>query len=152
MLEMEIERDDAGGRGGGGGDRHGSPPPPSGGGGGDRIPLHEGFRRNPPRNSLLMKKSSLRALLRRLDSSSRLSITCSGSDLGQLYLSGPEQDALQLLGGDGDIGPGRRSSWLRAADLYGRRRSFRRMGSYANFLEDDWMGEIAEEDERKGSY
>ena len=39
------------------------------------------------------------------------------------------------------------SSWLHAADLYGRRRSYRRMSSYARFLDLDVMSDIQEEDD-----
>jgi hypothetical protein len=97
---------------------------------------------------------------RKLGSSHRLSVTCSGSELGQLYLSSPDQDAVRNHcddggggGGDGD-GDGRRglrrgSSWLlRTADPYGRRRSFRRMSTYERFLDSDVMEDISGSEER----
>ena len=100
---------------------------------------------------------------RKLDSSHRLSVTCSGSELGQLYLSSPDQDAVRNHcddggggggggGGDGDGGRGLRrgSSWLlRAADPYGRRRSFRRMSTYERFLDSEVMEDISESDEER---
>ena len=121
------------------------------------------------------RSTSLRKSLRRLDSSNRLSITCSGSDLGQLYLSSPETDTPSLVnanrsykslksneswgnitldssGSSDDILHQQRSSsssssWLHAADFYGRRRSFRRHSSYARFLDIDVMSDIVEEDD-----
>ena len=125
--------------------------------------------------SILLRSTSLRKSLRRLDSSHRLSITCSGSDLGQLYLSSPETDTPSLLnasrsykslksneswgnftldsnGSSDDIlhqrsSSSSSSSWLQAADLYGRRRSYRRHSSYAKFLDIDVMSDIVEEDD-----
>jgi len=154
------------------------------------------------RKSRLLKKS-----LKRLDSSQRLALTCNGSDLSQLYLSGPEVDTLDLLS-SAVSAPGCRSesycasrrrsgwnqtqpqqhqrqppkaprrdslgsvksiescdstwdnstigswasspsqpslSWLEAADIYAKKRSFsRRKSSYLRFLELDVMNEIRE--------
>lgn len=158
--------------------------------------------------SLKRRKSRLlRNSLKRLDSSQRLALTCNGSDLSQLYLSGPEVDTMDLLSGAMSA-PGCRSesycasrrrsgwnqtqpqqhqrqppkaprrdslgsvksiescdstwdnstigswasspsqpslSWLEAADIYARKRSFsRRKSSYLRFLELDLMKEIRE--------
>ena len=116
-----------------------------GGGGGSRL----------RRGSKLLV--DLRRSFRKLDSSHRLSVTCSGSDLCQLYLSSPEQDAIGLPynGDDGNCGggggsPRRGSSWLlHAADPYGRRRSFRRMSTYERFLDSNVMDDIYESDEER---
>jgi len=127
--------------------------------------------------SILLRSTSLRKSLRRLDSSNRLSITCSGSELGQLYLSSPETDTLSLFnnasrsykslksseswgnvtldsssGSSDDLlhhqqRSSSSSSWLYAADLYGRRKSYRRHSSYARFLDIDVMSNILEEDD-----
>ena len=115
----------------------------------------------------LLKRSSLRKSLRRLDSSHRLAVCSSGSDLSQLYLSSPEQDATNVIisssddnhvvahgsssgGGSGGRSSNRRRSWLQSADLYGRRKSFKRHNSYAEFLNVDIMSDIDEaEDEEK---
>ena len=92
------------------------------------------------RRSLLLKRSSISKSLRRLESSSRLNYSChGGTELSQLYLSSPEDDtAISSTGNSSNIssGGGRRrsSSWYESADLYGRRKSFRRLNSYARFL------------------
>jgi len=109
--------------------------------------------------SFLLQKSSIKKSLRRLDSSHRLSVTCSGSDLSQLYLSSPELDAAQVLSnnnidGDHHRPLRRQKSWLDAADLYGRRKSFLSrkksfVNHYAQFLDDDMMSDIAESDEER---
>ena len=91
------------------------------------------------RRSLLLKRSSISKSLRRLESSSRLNYSChGGTELSQLYLSSPEDDTT-VCGNDGSnisSGGGRRrsSTWYESADLYGRRKSFRRLNSYARFL------------------
>lgn len=123
--------------------------------------------------SILLRSTSLLKSLRRLDSSNRLSITCSGSDLGQLYLSSPDTDTLSRLNSNRSIKSFKSSeswgnitlessdssddllhhrssstsSWLHAADFYGRRRSFRRHSSYVRFLDTDVMSDIVEEDD-----
>ncbi|KAL3816802.1 hypothetical protein ACHAXA_000905 [Cyclostephanos tholiformis] len=93
---------------------------------------------------------NLRDSLRNLDSSHRLNVTCSGSDLGQLYLSSPELDVVRIprgLGEDGHV-PRRGSSWLLdAVDPYGRRKSFRRLSTYERFLDSDALDEIHDSDE-----
>lgn len=123
--------------------------------------------------SILLRSTSLLKSLRRLDSSNRLSITCSGSDLGQLYLSSPDEDissrlksyrscksfksseswgniTLESSDSFDDLSPQQSSSsssWLHAADFYGRRRSFRRNSSFAQFLNSDVLSDIGEEDD-----
>ena len=88
------------------------------------------------RRSLLLKRSSISKSLRRLESSSRLNYSChGGTELSQLYLSSPEDDTNISIGnGKSGSSGGRRSSWYESADLYGRRKSFRRLNSYAKFL------------------
>ena len=84
------------------------------------------------RRNLLLKRSSISKSLRRLES--RLNYSSqSGTELSQLYLSSPEDDTANSIGKSGSSG-GRRSSWYESADLYGRRKSFRRLNSYAKFL------------------
>lgn len=78
---------------------------------------------------VFLQRTSIRKSLRRLESSSRLVSVCSGSDLTQLYLSSPEEvnplaDATSFSVGH-------------SIDMYGRRKSFRRLSSYANFLDED---------------
>jgi len=88
------------------------------------------------RRSLLLKKSSISKSLRRLESRLNYSSN-SGTELSQLYLSSPEDDtAVSGNGSNISSGGGRRrsSSWYESADLYGRRKSFRRLNSYAKFL------------------
>jgi len=95
------------------------------------------------RRSLLLKKSSISKSLRRLESSNRLNYSCnSGTELSQLYLSSPEDDtAVSGNGSNISSGGGRRrsSTWYESADLYGRRKSFRRLNSYARFLGMSYM-------------
>ena len=100
----------------------------------------------------LLKRSSIRKSLRRLDSSHRLACCASGSDLSQLYLSSPELEATDTLtnstgssGSRSNSSSGRRSSWIQNADIYGRRKSFRRLNSYAKFLDAEMMSDIDEE-------
>ena len=97
----------------------------------------------------LLKRSSIRKSLRRLDSSHRLACCASGSDLSQLYLSSPELEATDTLtnstGSSSNSGSGRRSSWIQNADIYGRRKSFRRLNSYAKFLDVEMMSDIDED-------
>ena len=88
-----------------------------------------------------MKRSSISKSLRRLESSSRLNYSChGGTELSQLYLSSPEDDTAVSIGSGKSGSNGsqsssrRRSSWYESAGLYGRRKSFRRLNSYAKFL------------------
>lgn len=93
--------------------------------------------------------------------------------MGQLYLSSPETDTSTLFNesrsykslksdeswgnvtlessesdsSDDVFQQQSSSSWLHAADLYGRRRSYRRHSSYARFLDIDVMSDILEEDD-----
>ena len=83
------------------------------------------------KRSLLLKRSSISKSLRRLESRLNYSSN-SGTELSQLYLSSPEDDTAISIGKSGS--GGRRSSWYESADLYGRRKSFRRLNSYARFL------------------
>ena len=85
------------------------------------------------RRSLLLKRSSISKSLRRLES--RLNYSShGGTELSQLYLSSPEDDTNISVGSGKSGSGGRRSSWYESADLYGRRKSFRRLNSYAKFL------------------
>ena len=115
----------------------------------------------PPLHRIQSATKCMCSSLSRLSSSRRLSTTCSGSDLGQLYLSGPEADtndviltsarslescrsnkSLDSWGNtpiesietvESDID--RAKSWIDAVDLYGKRKSFtHRRASYARFL------------------
>ena len=127
-------------------------------------------------NSFLLRSNSLRQSLRRLGSSSRLSTTCSGSELSHLYLSSPETDVASLYNakkrsykslrsmdswgnitiesndsfGSDDLvhqhSSSSTSSWLDTADIYGRQRCYRRNSSYGRFLDIDAMADITEED------
>mmetsp|Transcript_35378 Transcript_35378/g.84521 ORF Transcript_35378/g.84521 Transcript_35378/m.84521 type:complete len:517 (+) Transcript_35378:151-1701(+) len=75
--------------------------------------------------------TSIRKSLRRLESSSRLVSVCSGSDLTQLYLSSPEE--VNPLANSTSFSSGIGQS----IDMYGRKKSFRRLSSFANFLDED---------------
>ena len=78
-----------------------------------------------------LQRTSIRKSLRRLESSSRLVSVCSGSDLTQLYLSSPEE--VNPLANSTSFSSGIGQS----IDMYGRRKSFRRLSSYAIILDDD---------------
>jgi len=86
------------------------------------------------RRSLLLKRSSISKSLRRLESRLNYSSN-SGTELSQLYLSSGHT-AVSGNGSNISSGGGRRrsSTWYESADLYGRRKSFRRLNSYAKFL------------------
>ena len=93
-----------------------------------------------------LQRTSIRKSLRRLESSSRLVSVCSGSDLTQLYLSSPEE--VNPLANSTSFSSGIGQS----IDMYGRRKSFRRLSSYANFLDDDCgLGTLRESSMREGS-
>ncbi|KAL7476382.1 hypothetical protein ACHAW6_002252 [Cyclotella cf. meneghiniana] len=77
-------------------------------------PLHRPSLRGPSHSTNLVHSLS------RLSRSRRLSVTCSGSDLGQLYLSSPEQDAVDFL------------------TFNARTRSIKRKGDGSKTLNDSW--------------
>ena len=93
-----------------------------------------------------LQRTSIRKSLRRLESSSRLVSVCSGSDLTQLYLSSPEE--VNPLANSTSFSSGIGQS----IDMYGRRKSFRRLSSYAIILDDDCgLGTLRESSMREGS-